>query len=91
MISEVKKDKVTYAPLPEKYEAGTMATAEVVAFNDIENCYYIGDSSKDIQSAKSAGIKSIACSYGYRIEDDDSKQWGADFHVNKPIEILNVI
>ncbi len=34
MISEVKKDKITYAPLPEKYEAGTMATAEVVAFNE---------------------------------------------------------
>jgi len=34
MISEVKKDKVTYAPLPEKYEAGTMPTAEVVAFNE---------------------------------------------------------
>jgi cysteine desulfurase/selenocysteine lyase len=34
MISEVKKDKVSYAPLPEKYEAGTMATAEVVAFNE---------------------------------------------------------
>ena len=34
MISEVKKDKVTYAPLPDKYEAGTMATAEVVAFKE---------------------------------------------------------
>jgi cysteine desulfurase / selenocysteine lyase len=34
MISEVKKDKVTYGKLPEKYEAGTMATAEVVAFNE---------------------------------------------------------
>ena len=34
MISEVRKDKVTYAPLPEKYEAGTMPTAEVVAFNE---------------------------------------------------------
>jgi len=34
MISEVKKDKVTYASLPEKYEAGTMPTAEVVAFNE---------------------------------------------------------
>ena len=34
MISEVKKDKITYAPLPEKYEAGTMPTAEVVAFNE---------------------------------------------------------
>ena len=34
MINEVKKDKVTFAPLPEKYEAGTMPTAEVVAFNE---------------------------------------------------------
>tara|TARA_B100001245_G_C22848719_1_gene407978 strand:- start:14 stop:1234 length:1221 start_codon:yes stop_codon:yes gene_type:complete len=34
MISEVKKDKITYANFPEKYEAGTMATAEVVAFNE---------------------------------------------------------
>ena len=34
MINEVKKDKITYAKLPEKYEAGTMPTAEVVAFNE---------------------------------------------------------
>ena len=34
MINEVKKSKITYAPLPEKYEAGTMPTAEVVAFNE---------------------------------------------------------
>tara|TARA_B110000438_G_C15807848_1_gene648260 strand:+ start:1763 stop:2983 length:1221 start_codon:yes stop_codon:yes gene_type:complete len=34
MISEVKKNSISYAPLPEKYEAGTMPTAEVVAFNE---------------------------------------------------------
>jgi len=34
MINEVKKDKISYAKSPEKYEAGTMATAEVVAFNE---------------------------------------------------------
>ena len=34
MINEVKKSKITYAPLPEKFEAGTMPTAEVVAFNE---------------------------------------------------------
>ena len=34
MIGEVKQDKITYAPVPEKYEAGTMPTAEVVAFNE---------------------------------------------------------
>ena len=34
MISEVKKDKITYATPPEKYEAGTMPTAEVITFNE---------------------------------------------------------
>ena len=34
MISEVKKDKIIYASLPEKYEAGTMPTAEVITFNE---------------------------------------------------------
>ena len=34
MISEVNKNSITYAPLPEKYEAGTMPTAEVVAFSE---------------------------------------------------------
>jgi cysteine desulfurase/selenocysteine lyase len=34
MISEVKKDKIVYASPPEKYEAGTMPTAEVIAFKE---------------------------------------------------------
>ena len=34
MIHEVKKEKITYASLPAKYEAGTMPTAEVIAFNE---------------------------------------------------------
>ena len=34
MISEVKKTGITYGDLPNKYEAGTMATAQVIAFNE---------------------------------------------------------
>jgi len=34
MIKEVHKDKITYTSVPEKYEAGTMPTAEVIAFNE---------------------------------------------------------
>tara|TARA_Y100000590_G_scaffold332295_1_gene377801 strand:+ start:1283 stop:2503 length:1221 start_codon:yes stop_codon:yes gene_type:complete len=47
MINEVKKDKITYASAPEKYEAGTMATAEVIAFNE------------SIKFMESIGIKNI--------------------------------
>ena len=34
MINEVNKDNISYASVPEKYEAGTMPTAEVIAFNE---------------------------------------------------------
>ena len=33
MINEVKKDRISYGDLPNKYEAGTMATAQVIAFD----------------------------------------------------------
>ena len=34
MINEVKKTEISYGELPNKYEAGTMATAQVIAFNE---------------------------------------------------------
>ena len=34
MINEVKKDRISYGELPNKYEAGTMATAQVIAFDE---------------------------------------------------------
>ena len=34
MIGEVKKEGITYGELPNKYEAGTMATAQVIAFDE---------------------------------------------------------
>jgi cysteine desulfurase/selenocysteine lyase len=37
MINEVKKDNITFADAPNKFEAGTMQTAEVVAFAEAIN------------------------------------------------------
>jgi len=34
MIQEVNKNSITFGDLPNKYEAGTMATAQVIAFNE---------------------------------------------------------
>ena len=34
MIGEVNKEGITFGDLPNKYEAGTMATAQVIAFNE---------------------------------------------------------
>ena len=48
MIREVKKEEITYGDLPNKYEAGTMATAQVIAFNE------------SIKFLKKIGINNIA-------------------------------
>ena len=37
MINEVKKDDISFGELPNKFEAGTMATAQVIAFNESIN------------------------------------------------------
>ena len=34
MIDQVKKNEISYGDLPNKYEAGTMATAQVIAFDE---------------------------------------------------------
>ena len=47
MINEVKKDEITFADSPTKFEAGTLQTAEVVAF------------SESINFIKKLGIKNI--------------------------------
>ena len=52
---------------------------------------YIGDSKKDVDAAKAAGITSIACTYGYITTETETKNWNADFYVDHALEILNVI
>ncbi|WP_108125657.1 HAD family hydrolase [Saccharospirillum mangrovi] len=45
---------------------------------DPADCLYAGDHERDIQAAKAAGMRSLACTYGYLHVDDDPKQWQAD-------------
>ena len=53
--------------------------------------FYIGDSKKDVDAAKSAGISSIACTFGYINEDDDPKEWYADHLIDQPSEMLKIL
>lgn len=42
------------------------------------DCLYAGDHERDILAAKAAGMRSLACTYGYLHIDDDPYQWQAD-------------
>lgn len=54
-----------------------------------QSCVYIGDSQLDIEAAQQAKMPNIAALYGYIPENCDPHSWGADYYINKPVDILN--
>ena len=50
---------------------------------------FIGDSDVDVQTAKNAGMMSVACSWGYRPRDI-LKKLSPDVIIDKPTELLDV-
>ncbi|MCD7848236.1 MAG: HAD-IA family hydrolase [Oscillospiraceae bacterium] len=57
---------------------------------DKSETIHIGDSGTDIETAHNAGIKCIACTWGFRSRESLIVA-GGDFIVDKPVEILDVM
>ena len=55
----------------------------------VETSFYVGDHERDIQTAKNANVKSIACTYGYY--ESNPLSWGADYNIDSPIEIKEIL
>ena len=47
-----------------------------------EHSVYIGDSSRDIDAGKAAGVETVAAAYGYILPGDDPYGWGAHYSVD---------
>ncbi|KRA44443.1 phosphoglycolate phosphatase [Pseudoxanthomonas sp. Root630] len=54
----------------------------------IADCVYVGDDERDIQSARAAGMPSIAALWGYRQVHEDPAQWQADVMVELPATLI---
>ncbi len=52
---------------------------------------YIGDSERDIEAGRRAGMATIAASYGYITEDDDPREWDADVIATTPEELTQIV
>jgi phosphoglycolate phosphatase len=50
---------------------------------------YVGDDLRDIESARAAGITSVAALWGYREPGDDPAQWGADHSMAQAGDLLS--
>lgn len=56
-----------------------------------ELCLYVGDDLRDVQAGKAAGMLTVAACYGYMSERADALGWGADYFVDHPTQLLNLL
>lgn len=55
------------------------------------NSIYVGDDHRDIVAGKAAGMKTVAAAYGYCGNDIPVSDWGADFIIHHPKELLDIL
>ncbi|MDO9610777.1 MAG: phosphoglycolate phosphatase [Serpentinimonas sp.] len=56
-----------------------------------QHCIYVGDDRRDIEAGRAAGMGTVAALYGYIGHADDPHTWGADAHIENPLDLLNFL
>lgn len=54
-------------------------------------CWYLGDAERDIQSANRAGMLSVLANYGYIASTDQTEQWHAAVSISHPDMLLSAL
>jgi phosphoglycolate phosphatase len=52
---------------------------------------YVGDDIRDVLAGKAAGMKTVAAAYGYCGCKEPPEAWGADYIINSPLELFQII
>lgn len=55
-----------------------------------QNCFYVGDSSVDMDTANNASVTAIGVTWGFR-DEDELKEHGAQYIIHRPQELLGII
>lgn len=53
-----------------------------------QQCIYVGDAERDVQSARAAGMSVLLALYGYLGPEDKPDIWQPDAQIKSPVEIL---
>jgi 2-phosphoglycolate phosphatase len=69
-------------PLPLLHAA---ALAEVAP----TECIYVGDAERDVQAAHAAAMPALVANYGYLRADEDSRRWGGEGYLQRPLDLLD--
>lgn len=49
---------------------------------------YVGDHQRDITAGNAAGMKTIGVKFGYLVREDHPENWGCDYIIDKPSDLL---
>lgn len=56
-----------------------------------EHCLYVGDAERDIIAGQRAGMRTVAVSYGYIENGHAPGDWGADWLIDHPLQLLDCL
>ena len=86
-VSTVSGDTTAHAkPHPEP-----ILHAARIAQIDPTKSIYVGDDLRDIVAGKAAGMQTVAATYGYCGCEEHPETWGADFLVDNPLDLMQII
>ena len=86
-ISTVSGDTTPHSkPHPEP-----ILHAAKLANIDPTKSLYVGDDIRDVIAGKAAGMKTVAAAYGYCGCKEPPEAWGADYLINTPLELVEII
>jgi N-acetyl-D-muramate 6-phosphate phosphatase len=54
-----------------------------------DECIYVGDAQRDVQAAQAAAMPALVANYGYLRADEDSRVWGGDGYLDRPLDLLD--
>ncbi|MGV8804496.1 MAG: HAD family hydrolase [Polaromonas sp.] len=54
-------------------------------------CVYVGDDERDIVAGRAAGMPTVAAAYGYLGTTSNTSDWKADFTIEQPAALLNLL
>ena len=52
-------------------------------------CVYVGDAQRDVEAAHAAGMPALVANYGYVRPDEDTRSWGGDIYLQRPLDLLD--
>ncbi len=78
------------APRP-KPAPDTLNMACAQAGVSAQSTWYVGDAERDIQAGKAADMATVLALYGYLSEGDNPQSWQADFTIEEPVALLELI